>query len=47
MKTYVKPQLEFIKLTAEEQFASTSKCVPSGYCHFTNEAGATVVPYNF
>ncbi len=46
MKNYIKPQFEFVTLTAEEQFAQGSKCVPSGYCHFVID-GKTVVPYNF
>ncbi|WP_167967855.1 hypothetical protein [Dehalobacter sp. CF] len=47
MKGYIKPQIEYIKLTAEEKFASPSKCIPSGYCHYVDSTGKEVVPYNF
>ncbi|SDI00751.1 hypothetical protein [Desulfosporosinus hippei] len=32
MKIYVKPALEYVKLTAEEKFANASTCVDYGQC---------------
>ena len=32
MKIYVKPALEYVKLTAEEKFANASPCVDYGQC---------------
>ena len=32
MKIYIKPTLEYVKLTAEEKFANPSACVDYGQC---------------
>lgn len=32
MKSYNKPEFEFVKLTVEEKFAGGSVCQPEGYC---------------
>ncbi|MFZ3102546.1 MAG: hypothetical protein WA131_08365 [Desulfitobacteriaceae bacterium] len=32
MKVYVKPMLEYVKLTAEEKFANASICEEFGQC---------------
>ncbi len=39
MKSYSKPEFEFVKLTAEEKFASGSSCIVVGACPDPNKPG--------
>lgn len=41
MKTYIKPTIDFIKLTVEERFAagSGSTCTLTGGCGYTDSNG--------
>lgn len=44
MKSYNKPNIEFIELVPEEKFAGGSKCEAVGYCTITYDDGSKYTP---